>query len=94
MIPRGPNFYIVIVVLFSALLFVAINYSTSPQLKDGWRTGWLLARVPHDVNGLVLGLYAKQKKDERLMFADVQLVKLRDAPDGAKELLQTPKTKK
>ena len=62
--------------------------------KDGWRTGWLLARVPDDVNGFVLGLGAKQMKGERLLFADVQLVKLRDAPDGAKELLQTPKTKK
>jgi hypothetical protein len=62
--------------------------------KDGWRTGWLLARVPDEVNGLVLGLGAKQMKGERLLFADVRLVKLRDAPDGAKELLQTPKTKK
>lgn len=38
-IPHGPKFYIVIVVLFSALLFVAINYSKNPQLEDGWRTG-------------------------------------------------------
>ena len=58
--------------------------------RDGWRTGWLLARVPDDVNGLVLGLGAKQMKGERLLFADVQLVKLRDAPDGAKELQQKP----
>jgi hypothetical protein len=56
--------------------------------------GWLLARVPDDVNGLVLGLGAKQKRGKRLLFADVRLVKLRDAPDGAKELQQIPKRKK
>ena len=37
--PHGPKFYIALVVLFSALLLVAINFSTRPQLQDGWRTG-------------------------------------------------------
>ena len=57
----------------------------------GWRVGWLLARVPDDVNGLNLGLSGKMKKGERLAFADVRLVRLRDVPDGAKELRQVPR---
>ena len=37
-LPRGPKFYLVLILLFSGLLFVALNYSTSPQLKDGYLT--------------------------------------------------------
>ena len=62
--------------------------------STGWRIGWLLARVPDDVNGLNLGLNGKMKKGERLAFADVRLVRLRDVPDGVKELRQVPKQKK
>ena len=62
--------------------------------SDGWRTGWILARVPEGVNGLNLGLGANLKADERLMYADVRLARLRDVPDGANELRQVPKTKK
>ena len=61
---------------------------------DGWSTGWLLARVPEGVNGLNLGLGGKMEKGERLVFTDIWLVRLRDVPDGAKELRQMPKTKK
>ncbi len=60
---------------------------------DGWRTGWIFARVPEDVNGLNLGLNAKQKAGERLMFSGLRLVKLRDVPDGAQELRQVPRKK-
>jgi len=34
-IPHGPRFYLVIILFFSALLFVALNYSTVPQYRDG-----------------------------------------------------------
>jgi hypothetical protein len=61
---------------------------------DGWRTGWLLARVPEDINGFNLGLCAKQGAGDTLAFTDVRIVKLRDVPDGAKELRQVPKTKR
>ena len=60
---------------------------------DGWRTGWLLARVPEGINGLNLGLNGKMEKGERLAFSDIWLVRLREAPDGAKELQQVPKRK-
>ena len=60
--------------------------------RDGHiRTGWLLARVPEGVNGLNLGLNGKMEKGERLVFSDIWLVKLRDVPDGAKELRQVPR---
>ena len=58
------------------------------------QTGWLLARVPEDVNGLNLGLGVKQVAGETLAFSGLKLVKLRDVPDGAKELRQVPKTKR
>ena len=61
---------------------------------SGWRTGWLLARVPEGVNGLNLGLSGQMEKGERLAFSDIWLVRLRDVPDGAKELRQVPKTKR
>ena len=60
----------------------------------GWRTGWMLVRVPEDVNGFNFGLGAKMEAGDELVFADVWLVKLRDVPEGAKELRQTPKTKR
>ena len=47
-----------------------------------------------DTIGGYNSMLAKQKKEERLLFSDVWLWKLRDAPDGAKELLQKPKTRK
>lgn len=62
---------------------------------DGWRTGWILARVPDGgIDALNLGLVARMKAGERLIYSDVRLVRLRGVPDGAKELRQTPKTGK
>ncbi len=61
---------------------------------EGWRTGWLFARVPKDVNGLNLGLGAKLKAGDRLEFSGLIFAKLRDKPDGTKELRQIPMRKK
>ena len=38
-VPRGPRFYLVLIVLFSGMLFVALNFSTRPTLKNGQVTG-------------------------------------------------------
>ena len=38
--------------------------------------------------------WGQMEKGERLAFSDIWLVRLRDVPDGAKELRQVPKTKK
>lgn len=37
-LPHGPKFYLLLIIVFSGLLFVALNYSTRPQLKDGYMT--------------------------------------------------------
>ena len=60
---------------------------------DGWCIGWLLVRVPEGINGLNLGSNGKMEKGERLAFSDIWLARLRDVPDGAKELQQVPKKK-
>ena len=60
----------------------------------GWRRGFVLARVPDDVNALNVGIGARLKDEGKVFFAGIRIAKLRDVPDGAKELRQIPKHKK
>ena len=61
---------------------------------DGWRRGFVLARVPDDVNTLNVGIGARLKDETKVLFANLRIAKLRDVPDGANELRQIPNHKK